>query len=386
MTVGKRELDAHLQPFFVELKKQDGGDYEPESLRTMIAALDRHVRELGCDYSILKDKEFTECRKVLNGKAIDLREKGKGKRKRKADAVCDEEEKSLWDRGILGDENLNHAIFYTLSQHFGTRGRQEHHQLRLEDLKFVKNAITGEIEHVEWVEGLTKTRRGGLVKNKRRVPQKAYKTGERSCPVHLLEKLISKRPESLKLSGLLYLTPLTKYTGRDIWYTIVPVGVNTINTFMKSKQKEGGLDSTGKRLTNHSVRKTMVKKLQKQGVPNNKIAAITGHKKEQSLQYYAEMDESDHAEISKVLCGYKDPKRHELDANTSIVNKGHHYPAMTPSIAPMYTFNNYNFFFRNTPASTSSNQYELPPVPKHSTNIVETDVDLLTLFSSYYYF
>ncbi len=49
----------------------------------------------------------------------------------------------------------------------------------------------------------------------------------------------------------------------------------------------------------------MVKKLQKQGVPNDKIASITGHKNEQSLQSYAEMDENDHAEISRVLCGSK---------------------------------------------------------------------------------
>ena len=48
-------------------------------------------------------------------------------------------------------------MFYTLSQHFGTRGRQEHHQIKAEELKFVKNALTGETEYVEWVEGLTDT-------------------------------------------------------------------------------------------------------------------------------------------------------------------------------------------------------------------------------------
>lgn len=62
------------------------------------------------------------------------------------------------------------------------------------------------------------------------------------------------------------------------------------------------LDITGKRLTNHSVCKTMVKKLQKGGISNVKIEAITGHRNGQSLQYYSEMDENEHAAISKVLC------------------------------------------------------------------------------------
>ena len=167
------ELDAVLQHFFAEVKKDDGSDYEPESLRTMLAALDRSFRSSGCKYSIAKDKEFTESRKVLNGKAIELREQGMGKRKNKADAVTDEEEALMWKSGILGDRtpsSLNHTVFYTLSQQFGTRGHQEHHQIKVEELKFVKNAMTGQTEYVEWVEGLTKTQQGGLAKKDRRVP------------------------------------------------------------------------------------------------------------------------------------------------------------------------------------------------------------------------
>ena len=58
----------------------------------MQAALDRHLREEGCRYSILKDAEFSNSRKVLNGKAIVLQENGKGKRPRKADALTENEE------------------------------------------------------------------------------------------------------------------------------------------------------------------------------------------------------------------------------------------------------------------------------------------------------
>ena len=53
-------LDVVHQNFFAELKKKDGTDYEPESLRTMLAALDRFFRSSGCKYSIAKDKELVK--------------------------------------------------------------------------------------------------------------------------------------------------------------------------------------------------------------------------------------------------------------------------------------------------------------------------------------
>ena len=62
----------------------------------MLSAMDRYLREKGREYSILKDKMFDSCRKVLNGKAIELREKGMGKRKNKSDPLTsDEEEQSV---------------------------------------------------------------------------------------------------------------------------------------------------------------------------------------------------------------------------------------------------------------------------------------------------
>ena len=43
-------------------------------------ALDRHFRNVGHNFRIIKDEAFAECRKVLNEKAIKLREMGKRKR------------------------------------------------------------------------------------------------------------------------------------------------------------------------------------------------------------------------------------------------------------------------------------------------------------------
>jgi len=161
--IPKSELDGILQRFFAKVRKQDGGEYKPESLRIMLASLDRFLGEKGRVFSIQKNREFEGCRKVLNGRAIEVRENGMGKRKNRSDPLSEQEEEQLWQRKVLGASNpksLNYTIFFMLSQQFGTRGCQEHLQLRVEDLKFVHN-MSGETISVEWVEGLTKTKRGG---------------------------------------------------------------------------------------------------------------------------------------------------------------------------------------------------------------------------------
>ena len=93
--IPRDKVDQTLQLFYAEVRKADGSDYKPDSLRTMLAALDRHLHENGAKFSIVKDQDFEESQKLLNGKAIDLRQQGKGKRKNKADALTPSEEEQL---------------------------------------------------------------------------------------------------------------------------------------------------------------------------------------------------------------------------------------------------------------------------------------------------
>ena len=71
-------------------------------------------------------------------------------------------------------------MFYTLKQHFGTRGHQEHHDIRIEELKVVK-LPNGETDYIQWAEGLTKTRKGGLSKPAR-IEQRMFAVGGSEVP------------------------------------------------------------------------------------------------------------------------------------------------------------------------------------------------------------
>ena len=75
-----KQLDEKLQKFFAEIRKKDGSEYELDSLRVMLASLDRHLKENGSTFSIAKDKEFVNSRKALEGKARSLCEQGHEKR------------------------------------------------------------------------------------------------------------------------------------------------------------------------------------------------------------------------------------------------------------------------------------------------------------------
>ena len=52
------ELNRLLDKFYAEVENKNGQDYEPDSLRVMIAALNRHLREQQYPLSIVKDREF----------------------------------------------------------------------------------------------------------------------------------------------------------------------------------------------------------------------------------------------------------------------------------------------------------------------------------------
>ena len=63
------ELNRLLEKLYAKVKNKKGEDYEPDSLRVMIAAFDRHLKDKQYPLSIVKDREFHSSKQVLDGKA-----------------------------------------------------------------------------------------------------------------------------------------------------------------------------------------------------------------------------------------------------------------------------------------------------------------------------
>ena len=75
---------------------------------------------------------------------------------------------------------------------------------------------------------------------------------------------------------------------------------------MKDMAVKSGLTAaTGKKITNHSSRKTCVQKLKKAGIPRDKIIDVTGHRNILSLNSYEGDDENQARELSNIISGCK---------------------------------------------------------------------------------
>ena len=71
------ELNTLLEHFYAEVNNKKGEDYESESLKVMMASLDRHLKNKGCTLSIVCDREFSSSKEVLENKAKQLRLAGR---------------------------------------------------------------------------------------------------------------------------------------------------------------------------------------------------------------------------------------------------------------------------------------------------------------------
>jgi len=72
-------------------------------------------------------------------------------------------EEILWKSGQLGRGNprvLINTMWWLLTQHFGLSGRQQHHNMKVEDFSLQRE--DDGIEYLTFAEGPTKTRQGGL--------------------------------------------------------------------------------------------------------------------------------------------------------------------------------------------------------------------------------
>ncbi len=116
------------------------------------------------------------------------------------------------------------------------------------------------------------------------------------------------------------------------------MGKNSINTIMKKMKENSPLQDVcpEKKITNHSARKTVVKKLKSSGVPKCEIKNITGHTSAQGLDDYDSGDELEQQLISGITDNSGPPQRsvlRQLNAPNSFP-----FAASCGSSQPVYNF------------------------------------------------
>ena len=152
--------------------------------------------------------------------------------------------------------------------------------------------------------------------------------GERD-PVRLFKLWPSKRPDGMKDNGPLYLTVINRPKSADVWYARVCMGENIIGNIVKSMAT---CLKTTKKLTNHSIQKTLVSKFKKSGQARNVICEITVHSRESSLDYYDEVDENQRKDLSHIISVYQNtskenPKGQQLVQRQRVSSTNRQFPS-----------------------------------------------------------
>ena len=127
-----------------------------------------------------------------------------------------------------------------------------------------------------------------------------FATGDERCPVAIFKEFLWRRPPKLRTTGPLYLSCVTNPSSQ-VWYKRQPMGENKFNDMMKSVIEGTSLEDSSKTFSNHSARKTVVKKLKTTGLERSSIVKVTGHRNEKSLDDYDERDESEQRQLSHTI-------------------------------------------------------------------------------------
>ena len=77
------------------------------------------------------------------------------------------------------------------------------------------------------------------------------------------------------------------------------------------------LESSEKRFSNHSARKTLVSKMMKANLERSSIAKVTGHRNIQSLDDYDEADKDEQRQFSWAISGRNSTAKPMLVSSTT---------------------------------------------------------------------
>ena len=127
-----------------------------------------------------------------------------------------------------------------------------------------------------------------------------FATGnEERWPVMLFKRYLEKRPSEMKKSGPFYLTAIHRASFKRLVQEN-PNGKEYHKHNHEKHEREPLKDlCPEKNLTNHSARKTVVKKLKSSGIPKCEIKNITGHASAQGLDDFDSGDEREQQIISR---------------------------------------------------------------------------------------
>ena len=76
--IDAKDLDVIIANFLLQVRKKDGEQYEPTSLRSFVSSFDRYLKKKDYSPTIVEGKEFRKTKEALVAKQKELKKEGKG--------------------------------------------------------------------------------------------------------------------------------------------------------------------------------------------------------------------------------------------------------------------------------------------------------------------
>ena len=301
LMIPPNELDGLLSRFFMEVKKKDGSQYEPDALSTIHRGYKRHLDAIKYPGNILSDKTFETSRRVLAAKRKELRRDGLGCKPRAARELTESEEDMLFEKeyfSLKTNDALQRGVWWVLAINFGFRRNDESQKLCWGDIVLESDPETNRQKLTWYKERGTKTRNGRANEAPRKILGTAFATGTGRCPVMFYQEFSRRRPSTMLSDSSPFYLSNNWSTKSDEWYLPRPMGVNTIARFLSDAKKRFNLPGN---VSNHSVRKTGIGRLLDAKVPEIFVAQHSGMKNTDSLSSYKHANLKTQAEMSDIV-------------------------------------------------------------------------------------
>ena len=125
----------------MEVRRQDGAEYPPNSLHQLCCGILRYAREREPELDIFRDTAFLPFQKTLDDEMKWLRAKGLGSAPKRAEPLTYDDEEKMWNEGVLGDSSPKQfleTIIYMCGLYFAMQSETEHYNLRDGDIVIIE--------------------------------------------------------------------------------------------------------------------------------------------------------------------------------------------------------------------------------------------------------
>ena len=289
----KSTLDSWLSKFILEICRQDGKEYPPNTLYCIACGILRKFRNFAPKINFFTQIEFSGFRQTLDSEMKKLTAAGTGTVKQKASS----DEEQMWQRGLHGSNNLQTLIdtmIFMCGLYFALQSGKEYRSLHMDQIQLIESC---DHPYLVYMENASKNHTGGL--RHRKVKPKIVTIQIRKIH-HVASSPCKKILEPLSTSknnqGILF-DSFEKPTGA-IWYCNVHIGHNTLSKTVSRVCKSADINGFK---TNHSLRVTAATRLFQSGRDKQLIMDCIGHHSMDGIRAYKQVTEEQEKEVSSIL-------------------------------------------------------------------------------------